>query len=411
MSWPMVKLSEICDLKNGYAFKSSDYVDFSNTLSCRMSNIRPGGVFDLNYSARFLPDEFAEKYSNFLLGDGDVIIAMTDLANAPKILGVPTVVETGGRNILLNQRVGKLIIKDSKRVYFPYLKLALNHPEVRAVYKKFAGGGLQINLGKADLLSVEIPLPPLDEQKRIAAILDKADAIRRKRQQAIQLADDFLKSVFLDMFGDPVTNPKGWEVKQLKELSSKIASGNTPQGGSKNYVNEGITFFRSQNVWKNKLLLDDVVYIDQKTHESMSKSSLKNKDILMTKTGRINTENSSLGRAALYLGEDGKANLNGHVYFIRLVEDVLHEFVVYILTTKEYRDYIRSVCVGGIDKRQLNKNHLEEFPIIYPPKEMQVQFVEKINITRGMMEKMKVGLYESDRVFNALSQKAFAGAL
>lgn len=411
MSWPMVKLSEICDLKNGYAFKSSDYVDFSNTLSCRMSNIRPGGVFDLNYSARFLPDEFAEKYSNFLLGDGDVIIAMTDLANAPKILGVPTVVETGGRNILLNQRVGKLIIKDSKRVYFPYLKLALNHPEVRAVYKKFAGGGLQINLGKADLLSVEIPLPPLDEQKRIAAILDKADAIRRKRQQAIQLADDFLKSVFLDMFGDPVTNPKGWEVKQLKELSSKIASGNTPQGGSKNYVNEGITFFRSQNVWKNKLLLDDVVYIDQKTHESMSKSSLKNKDILMTKTGRINTENSSLGRAALYLGEDGKANLNGHVYFIRLVEDVLHEFVVYILTTKEYRDYIRSVCVGGIDKRQLNKNHLEEFPIIYPPKEMQVQFVEKINITRGMMEKMKVGLYESDRAFNALSQKAFAGAL
>ncbi|MDC3191805.1 restriction endonuclease subunit S, partial [Pseudoalteromonas elyakovii] len=177
-----------------------------------------------------------------------------------------------------------------------------------------------------------IPLPPLKEQKRIVAILDKADSVRGKRQKAIELADDFLRSVFIDTFGDPISNPKGWEVKKLKEISSKIASGNTPKGGSKNYVDEGIIFLRSQNVWKNKLLLDDVVFIDQKTHDSMNKSSLKHKDILMTKTGRINTENSSLGRAALYLGEDGKANLNGHVYFIRLVENVLHEFVVFILT-------------------------------------------------------------------------------
>jgi type I restriction enzyme S subunit len=300
-----------------------------------------------------------------------------------------------------------LEIKDSEQVDLRYLFYALNSANLAAKTITTSIPGLN----RDDFYATKVPLPPINEQKRIAAILDKADAVRCKRQQAIQIADNFLKSVFLDMFGDPVTNPKGWEVKKLKEISSKIASGNTPKGGSKNYVKEGITFLRSQNVWKNKLLLDDVVYIDQKTHESMSKSSLKNKDILMTKTGRINTENSSLGRAALYLGEDGKANLNGHVYFIRLVEDVLHEFVVYILTTKEYRDYIRSVCVGGIDKRQLNKNHLEEFPIIYPSKEMQMQFVEKINITRGMMEKMKVGLYESDRAFNALSQKAFAGAL
>lgn len=73
----------------------------------------------------------------------------------------------------------------------------------------------------------EIPLPPLPEQKRIAAILDKADAIRRKRQQAIQLADDFLRAVFLDMFGDPVTNPKGWPLKRFGEIGT-WASGGTP---------------------------------------------------------------------------------------------------------------------------------------------------------------------------------------
>ena len=69
---------------------------------------------------------------------------------------------------------------------------------------------------------MEIPLPPLEEQKRIAAILDKADALRRKRQQAIDLTDRLLRSIFLDMFGDPVTNPKGWEVEPLEHIGQII---------------------------------------------------------------------------------------------------------------------------------------------------------------------------------------------
>ena len=71
MSWPSVALGEVCDLQNGYAFKSSDYVASSNTLSCRMSNIRPGGEFDIDYNARFLPDSFAEKYQQFLNIEND----------------------------------------------------------------------------------------------------------------------------------------------------------------------------------------------------------------------------------------------------------------------------------------------------------------------------------------------------
>ncbi|AJA48909.1 restriction modification system DNA specificity subunit [Clostridium pasteurianum DSM 525 = ATCC 6013] len=181
------------------------------------------------------------------------------------------------------------------------------------------------------------------------------------------------------MFGDPINNPMGWEVKKLKNISTKILSGNTPKGGSEVYVDEGIMFFRSQNVWKNKLVLDDIAYIDKETHNKMLKSSLKNRDILMTKTGRINTENSSLGRAAMFIGEDDSANINGHVYLIRLQDGEINEFVLFILTTNEYRDYIRSVCVGGIDKRQINKEHLEEFPIIYPPLELQNQFAAFVN--------------------------------
>ena len=180
------------------------------------------------------------------------------------------------------------------------------------------------------------------------------------------------------MFGDPILNDKNWEVKKLKDLSTLIMSGNTPKGGKNVYVDDGIMFFRSQNVWRKRLELDDIAYIDEKTNNSMKKSQLKHGDLLITKTGRINTENSSLGRTAIYLGEDGQANINGHVYLVRLNKEVNHDYILEILISKEYREYIRSVCVGGIDKRQLNKEHIEDFPIIYPPIELQKEFTDKV---------------------------------
>ncbi|MDH1107144.1 restriction endonuclease subunit S [Metapseudomonas otitidis] len=256
-----------------------------------------------------------------------------------------------------------------------------------------------------------VPVPPLPEQKRIATILDKADAIRRKRQQTIQLADDFLRAVFLDMFGDPVTNPKGWEVKLLKDLSLKIHSGNTPKGGKENYVESGVVFLRSQNVWKRKIILDDVAYIDAATHRKMAGSSLKHQDILMTKTGRFNTENSSLGRAAMFFGEDNSANVNGHVYLIRLGGKVDKKFVLFILTMPEYYEYIRSVCVGGIDKRQLNKEHLENFPIIFPSADMQRRFSEILDVVDSAKVQAANALLSAEMMFDALSQKAFSGQL
>jgi type I restriction enzyme S subunit len=113
-------LWSVCDLQNGYAFKSGDYIDKSNTLNIRMSSIRPGGTFDPEHNQRFLPDSYAQDYSNFLLKDGDLIIAMTDMAGDPKILGVPTLVNNrNDRNFLMNQRVGKLF-GFSDEVLVPY---------------------------------------------------------------------------------------------------------------------------------------------------------------------------------------------------------------------------------------------------------------------------------------------------
>lgn len=178
------------------------------------------------------------------------------------------------------------------------------------------------------------------------------------------------------MFGDPIINQLKWKIVRLKDISTKIMSGNTPKGGEQAYVKSGIEFYRSQNVWKNKIEKDDIAYIDLDTHKKMLKSSLMHNDLLITKTGRINTENSSLGRTALYDGEDDKANINGHVYLVRLKDGEMHEYILRILISDSYREYIRSVCVGGIDKRQLNKEHIENFPIIYPPIELQKKFIK-----------------------------------
>ena len=212
------------------------------------------------------------------------------------------------------------------------------------------------------------------EQLKVVELLDKVSGVITKRRKELEKLDELIKARFVEMFGDPVSNPLSWSVKRLKELSSLITNGNTPKGGSKNYVNDGIIFLRSQNVWRNRIVFDDVVYIDEDTHAKMAKSSLHDKDILITKTGRINTENSSLGRAALFRGTDNSANINGHVYLVRLKDTVNPVYVTTILTGESYRQYIRKICVGGIDKRQINLDQVEDFPIIFPPIELQDQF-------------------------------------
>ena len=196
--YDFVPLGDLCDLLNGYAFKSKDYIDTSNTLNVRMSNIRPNSGFDIDYNPRFLPDSYAEEYSRYLLQDGDIIIAMTDMASDPKILGVPTIVKADGRNFLLNQRVGKFTDIDETRLYKPYLKHILNNVLVRDYYKSLGGGGLQVNIGKKDILTLKIPLPDIEKQIEIVNQIDAqyheiSDYQRRIDETEMQIDNDISK--------------------------------------------------------------------------------------------------------------------------------------------------------------------------------------------------------------------------
>ena len=404
MSWSLIKLSEICDLFNGYAFKSADYVDESNTLSCRMSNIRPGGKFDIQYNARYLPDDFAKKYEQFLLKDDDVVIAMTDLADAPKILGVPTVIKTNGNNILLNQRVGKLVIKEKNKVYFPYLQLALNSPNVRSIYKRFAGGGLQINLGKADLLSVEIPLPPLPEQQKIASILDAADSLRQKDQQLIEKYTALSQSLFLDMFGDPVSNPMGWESKLL---SSICGVGSSKRVFKNELVSQGIPFFRGTEVGAlgEGLEIKPTLYITEEHYQQ-----LKNDAGIPEKGDLLMPSICPDGRIHLVSDLQPFYFKDGRVLWIKVNQsNVASKYLKSLLKQVFYANY--ESIASGTTFKELKIVALKKISILLPPITLQNQFAERIQAIEAQKQQAQASLQKSEALFNSLLQRAFKGEL
>ncbi|RZL69196.1 MAG: restriction endonuclease subunit S [Pedobacter sp.] len=398
MSWKNIKLGEVAETTSGGTPNRSIALYWDGNIPWLKSGELNDSVVEK--TEEFITEEGLKNSSAKLFKKGTLLLALYG-ATAGK-LGILNFESTTNQALCaITPKNGNI---DNKfLLYFLLFK--------REQIIKDSIGGAQPNISQSYVRNLSIPLPALTTQQKIAAILDHADALRKKDQQLLVKYDELLRSVFNFMFGDPVKNEKRWEVKKLKEISSKILSGNTPKGGSQVYVDNGIVFFRSQNVWKNELIYDDIAFIDEGTHSKMKNSSLKHKDILMTKTGRINTENSSLGRAALFLGEDNSANVNGHVYLIRLKQGSIHEFILTILTSVEYRDHIRKVCVGGIDKRQLNKEHIEDFPIIYPPITLQDQFASIAKNIQRQREITRMQMDHSENLFQSLLQKAFKGEL
>lgn len=347
-----------------------------------------------------ISEECNEKLKRSQLRRGDVLFS---IAGAIGRVGIVT-----EEMLPANTNQALAIIRINRDdVYLPYIKLILTSPIVKRQFERKKQGVAQLNLSLKDINELSIPLPDKEKQIEYANLFTKINIIMDQRNKELESLDELIKARFVEMFGEPIANPMNWPVKRLKELSTLITNGNTPKGGSENYVEDGITFLRSQNVWRNRIELGDVAYIDEATHKSMQKSSLHYKDILITKTGRINTENSSLGRAALFLGEDDSANINGHVYLVRLDGSVVPEFVVTILTGEAYRRYIRKVCVGGIDKRQINIDQVEDFPIILPPYEQQKQFATFVTQVEKSKVAVQAALDKAQLLFDSLMQEYF----
>lgn len=195
----------------GSDLKASEYVA-SGVPIIRLQNIKPG-LF-IQKEIRFVSENKAKELSRHYYQPGDLVIAKLG-----DPCGVAAVVPKSTSPGIIVADVVRFR-GDPSRVDHSFISYFLNSPAGRRQIDAMAKGTTRQRCNLSDLKSIKIDLPPVEEQKRIAAILDKADSLRRKRQQAICLADDFLRAVFIDMFGDPVTNPKGWPVKKLAEVGT-----------------------------------------------------------------------------------------------------------------------------------------------------------------------------------------------
>lgn len=261
------------------------------------------------------------------------------------------------------------------------------------------------SITQEQLISVKVPIPPVTEQRRIAAILDKADAIRQKREEGIRLTEELLRSTFLEMFGDPATNPKGWEIVPLGSAAELVTSGLTPTGGSTIYVDAGPLFIRSQNVRMNRLDLSDVAFLPQAIHESMSRTKVHEGDVLLNITG------ASIGRVAAVDTLPGEANVNQHVCIIRLDrKKATPEFVSVFISLSFGQRQIDNMQ-SGASRQGLNHQQVRSLRMPLPPLPLQQRYSRAVSVQRKLSDKREQGRMACDELFNALVQRAFRGEL
>lgn len=398
MSWPVVKLGDV--LKNvqpGFA-SGKDLED--GTLQVRMNNVKPDGSWDWS-KKRIVPatDKQIEKYS---LEVGDVLFNAT---NSAEQVGKSALYSTIVENTVCFSNHFLRLRTDNKRLLPQYLVRYLSYLWRIRVFENMVDAWVnQATVRREDFLNLEIPLPPLDEQKRIAAILDKADAIRQKRKQAIALADEFLRSVFLDMFGDPVTNPKGWEEPILSDIAD-VRSGVTK--GKKLKEGTGITlpYMRVANVQDGYLDLSSIQTITV-SEKDAEKCKLLRGDILLTEGG----DPDKLGRGHVWNGEIDNCIHQNHIFSVRVKDEdyVRPAFLSAVIGSQRGKRYFLKVGKQTTGIATINKTVLSEFCPIVPPLELQDSYLKIASRIKRMQTRKH---YHEVTLFPSLSQKAFSGQL
>ena len=258
-------------------------------------------------------------------------------------------------------------------------------------------------LNRKALLAYSFPLPPLKEQKRIAAILDAADELRAKRRESIDQLDTLLQSVFLDMFGDPVTNPRGWERVRMQQLTQKVTKGTTPTTLGMEYVDEGIPFVRVQNLVDGRVDFSrEALFIDRETHAALGRSQIHHGDVLISIAGTI-------GRAAV-VRSTSALNCNQAVAIVRPQEEVDPDFLLHWLATEDAQRQMRGKRVTAtISNLSLTQIKALEVPAV--PLELQRRFESTAKSVEHFRAQLYSHLEELDTLFASLQSRAFRGEL
>ncbi len=252
----------------------------------------------------------------------------------------------------------------------------------------------------------KIPLPSFSEQKRIAAILDKADAIRKKRKKAIELTETFLRSAFLEMFGDPVTNPMGWEANSLEDVA-EIEGGVTKGRKFNGKATVLVPYMRVANVQDGHIRLDDIAEIEV-LPEDVDKYSLQTGDLLLTEGG----DPDKLGRGAVWKGVIDPCIHQNHIFRVRSKSEIIMpEYLSTLIGSQRGKGYFLRAAKQTTGIATINKTQLKGFSVLIPPLELQKKWdslVTKKQLTEGHK---RASVETIDFLFNSLAQKAFRGEL
>jgi type I restriction enzyme, S subunit len=278
-----------------------------------------------------------------------------------------------------------------------YLFHYLRHPKVVEQAVLLCSGANLPRLSPRDLGTFEVPIPSLAEQRRIANILDKANVIRRKRKETISLTGDLLRSVFLEIFGDPVTNPNGWPVKRLGDLLAFVTSGS--RGWAQYYAEAGEMFLRIQNVRNDRLDLSDVAYVAAPDSAEARRTEARPGDVLLSIT-------ADLGRTAVVPPTLNRAFINQHLAILR-PSRVNAEYLSAFLASPGGQRQIHGRNKGGV-KAGLNFDDIRSIEVPMPPDAAQQSYaLTKVQI-REMERKYSRALNDDDSLFGALIARTFS---
>ena len=251
----------------------------------------------------------------------------------------------------------------------------------------------------------KIPLPSLPEQRRIAEILDKTDALRAKRRAALVQLDTLTQSIFLDIFGDPATNPKEWPEVTLGAHTSKIGSGATPSGGEAAYKKDGIALIRSMNVRDGRFSKDGLAFIDAHQAARLNGVVVEPDDVLLNITG------ASVARVCRAPRDVLPARVNQHVAIIRPTSGFRFRFLERCLLFPSMKRRLLRIAGAGATREAITKDAIKRLTVIQPPREEQERFSDILVASQGVEVAQGKHLMATDAFFSSLQYQAFRGEL
>ena len=384
----MARLGNVCEILNGYAFKSENYTDVGVRI-IRISNVQKGYIEDNTPAFYPFDDINVEKYKLF---EGDLLLSLTGNVGRVGLL------EKKFLPAALNQRVACIRIKDDTTLDKSFLFNFLNSDSFEQKCILSSKGVAQKNMSTEWLKDYKIPLPPLDEQRKIAAVLDKVSDLIAKRRQQLDKLDELVKARFVEMFGTFPANEHDWPVGTIRDVIQEARYGSSRpavEGGQYPYL-------RMNNItYSGELDLTDIKQIDVPESE-LTKCTVKRGDVLFNRTN----SKELVGKTCVY-DRDERMVLAGFVIRVRVNDRVLPEFLSAFLNTDFSKQMLLGMCKTAIGQANINAQEMQNIGIYIPPVDLQKGFVAYKQQVKKSKTTISRSLDKLETLKKALMQKYF----